>query len=112
MENYEIIDEIGKGSFSRVYKVKSKLNNEFYAMKEVYFKDLSSKEINNSINEIRILASINCPNIISYKEAFYIEKGNTLNIVMEFCNDSDLDCKLNLMKKKKDFLTKKKYGQS
>jgi NIMA (never in mitosis gene a)-related kinase len=36
----------------------------------VALKNLSDKEKDNAINEVRILASINHPNIISYKEAF------------------------------------------
>lgn len=36
----------------------------------VALKNLSSKEKDNAINEVRILASINHNNIISYKEAF------------------------------------------
>jgi NIMA (never in mitosis gene a)-related kinase len=32
---------------------------------------LSTKEKENALNEIRILASIESPSIISYKEAFF-----------------------------------------
>jgi NIMA (never in mitosis gene a)-related kinase 1/4/5 len=32
---------------------------------------LSAKEKENALNEVRILASINHPNIASYKEAFF-----------------------------------------
>jgi NIMA (never in mitosis gene a)-related kinase len=40
------------------------------------------------LNEIRILASINHPNVIGYKEAFFNE--NTLCIIMEHANEGDL----------------------
>ena len=51
--------------------------------------DLSVKERQNALNEVRILASIQHPNIIGYKEAFiYNEKY--LCIIMEFANDGDL----------------------
>jgi NIMA (never in mitosis gene a)-related kinase len=36
----------------------------------VALKNLSDKEKDNAINEVRILASIHHPNVISYKEAF------------------------------------------
>jgi NIMA (never in mitosis gene a)-related kinase len=39
---------------------------------------LSEKERENSLNEVRILASIRHPNVISYKEAFIDEPSNTL----------------------------------
>jgi len=35
--------------------------------------DLNEKEKNNALNEVRILASIRDPNIISYKEVFLTE---------------------------------------
>ena len=47
-------------------------------MKKVDIDDLSFKEKQNALNEIRILASINHPNMIAYKEAFVDEETNTL----------------------------------
>ena len=40
--------------------------------------NLSEKEKENALNEVRILASIRHPNIISYKEAFLDEGTNSL----------------------------------
>jgi len=39
---------------------------------------LSDKEKENALNEVRILASINHPNIINYKEAFVDEASQSL----------------------------------
>lgn len=64
---------IGEGSYSSVYKVKRKSDGLEYALKKVKMDELSEKEKTNSLNEIRILASIKHPNIISYKEAFIEE---------------------------------------
>ena len=55
---------------------------------------MSEKEKKNAFNEVRILASIEQPNIIAYKEAFFDENLNTLNIVMEFADDGDLEEKI------------------
>ena len=41
-------------------------------------KELTEKEKTNALNEVRILASIKHPNIISYKEAFIDESSSTL----------------------------------
>jgi NIMA (never in mitosis gene a)-related kinase len=51
---------------------------------------LSAKEKENALNEVRILASINHPNVIAYKEAFIEEISSTLCIVMEYANGGDL----------------------
>lgn len=52
--------------------------------------NLSEKEKHNALNEVWILASIQDPNVISYKEAFFDESSNSLCIIMEFADDGDL----------------------
>ena len=39
---------------------------------------LSDKEKENSVNEVRIIASISCPYVISYKESFIDEASDSL----------------------------------
>jgi len=51
---------------------------------------LSTKEKENALNEIRILASIDSSAIISYKEAFFDEKISVLCIVMEYAGKNQL----------------------
>ena len=80
MENFEILEKVGEGSFSIVYKVKRKIDNQIYALKKVSLQNLKEKNIRNTLNEIRILASIKSNFIIQYKEAFYEEKENALII--------------------------------
>lgn len=46
--------------------------------------------LQNSVNEVRILASLHDPYIVSYKEAFLDEKTESLYIVMEYVDDGDL----------------------
>lgn len=40
--------------------------------------ELTDKEKQNALNEVRILASIKHPNIVSYKEAFIDDASSTL----------------------------------
>ena len=53
-------------------------DNEVYALKKVKMLNLSDKEKENALNEVRILASINQPNVIQYKEAFIDESSSSL----------------------------------
>ena len=99
--DFEKIKELGKGSFGSVYLVRRKEDHKIYALKSVYIEKLNKKEQQNSVNEVRILASVNHPNVIGYKEAFWDEKDNTLNIVMEYADDGDLQTKINKMKKER-----------
>jgi len=90
---------LGKGSFGSVYLVRRKRDKKIYALKSVYMEKLSKKEQENSVNEVRILASVNHPNVIGYKEAFWDDSGSTLNIVMEYADDGDLHTKIERMEK-------------
>ena len=88
-----------------MYKVKRVTDGEIYALKKVLISKLNQKEKDNAINEIRILASINNQNIISYKDAFYDDKTNYLCIVMEYADDCDLESKINQKIKSSTFFT-------
>ena len=90
---------LGKGSFGSVYLVRRRQDNKIYALKTVILEKLNKKEQENSVNEVRILASINHPNVIGYKEAFWDDDKSALNIVMEYADDGDLHSKIEKMKK-------------
>jgi NIMA (never in mitosis gene a)-related kinase 1/4/5 len=51
---------------------------------------LSTKEKENALNEVRILASVQHETIIGYKEAFFEDASSCLCLVMDFADDSDL----------------------
>ena len=85
---YEEIKEIGKGGFGRVIKVLSKLNNKFYAVKEISIKGKAKDEIEKFQKEANILSKFNCENIVKY----YNSSKNNENfyILMEFCDGQNL----------------------
>ena len=94
MENFDIIEKLGEGSYSTVYKVKRKLDDQIYALKKVKLLNLNEREKKNSLNEVRILASIKSKYVISYKEAFFDEKDSTLGMVMQYADNGDLHQKI------------------
>lgn len=101
LKDFEYLKEIGKGAFATVCLVKRKSDGIMYAMKRVKISSLSSKERENALNEVRILASIEHPNLIGFKECFYDEESKTLNIVMEFADDGDVETKIKNLSKTK-----------
>ena len=103
LKKYKIIQRIGKGSFGSVYLVTRKEDQKIYALKSVIMEKLNKKEQENSVNEVRILASINHPNVIGYKEAFWDDKTSSLNIVMEYADDGDLQSKIIKMRNENGF---------
>ena len=107
MENFEIINKLGSGGFSKVYKVKRKLDNKIYALKKVQILNLSEKQKLSSLNEIRVLASINSKFVVNYKEAFLDEKDSTLCLVMEYADRGDLSNRIKEQKKKGKYFNEK-----
>lgn len=97
-----MIKSLGEGAFSTVYKVKRKSDNQEYALKKVKMGKLTDKEKSNALNEVRILASINHPNVISYKESFFEDKSSTLCIIMEYADGGDLLQKIDKIKNGKE----------
>ena len=103
MNDFQIISKLGEGAYSTVFKVKRIVDNQIYALKKVKLLNLSEKEKENSLNEVRILASVKSNFVVSYKEAFFDEKDNTLCIVMEFADRGDLYQKIVAHKKSAKF---------
>ena len=90
MNDFQIISKLGEGAYSTVFKVKRNIDKKIYALKKVKILNLSEKEKENALNEVRILASVKSNFVVSYKEAFFDEKDNTLCIIMEFADRGDL----------------------
>ena len=103
MDDFQIISKLGEGAYSTVFKVKRTVDGKTYALKKVKLLNLSDKEKENALNEVRILASVKSNYVVSYKEAFFDEKDRTLCIVMEFADNGDLYQKIVEHKKKAMF---------
>ena len=72
------ISYLGEGAYSVVYKVRRLVDGNIYALKKVKLLNLSDKEKQNALNEVRILASVKSSYVVSYKEAFFDEGESCL----------------------------------
>lgn len=72
---------LGEGSFSRVMKVRSRLDNRFYALKVIDLRLLSDREIQNLQNEIQLHRTLKHPNVINF--IAHLFEGNHLYILLE-----------------------------
>lgn len=61
-----------------MYKVRRLVDGNIYALKKVKLLNLSDKEKQNALNEVRILASVKSSYVVSYKEAFFDENESCL----------------------------------
>ena len=89
LDDFEILQTLGKGSYGYVAKVKSKINNKIYAMKMIDFSLIKDQiEIELSYNEIKIIQSLDSPHIIKYYTSFSVDKK--MYILMEYINNGDI----------------------
>ena len=85
---YEVIKELGKGGFGRVIQVKSKSDNNYYAIKEITIKAEMKDGLENIKKEADILSKFNCNNIVKYYDS-YLDKDK-FYILMEYCKGQNL----------------------
>ena len=67
-----------------LHQVKRNSDEKLYALKKISLFSLKPREIQNALNEIRIMSSIQNPYVISYKESFYDENSKCLCLIMEY----------------------------
>ena len=87
---------LGSGTYGKVYKAIRQSDNKPYAVKVVNLSTLDQREIEDSVNEIRIIASFESPFILGFYEAFCDK--NRLCIVTEYAKLGDLQ---NFFRKRK-----------
>ena len=89
LDDFEILQTLGKGSYGFVSKVKSKKNQKIYAMKMIDLSLVNDEQESNLLkNEIKILHQLNSPHIIKYYLNFQIQ--TKIYILMEYINNGDL----------------------
>jgi eukaryotic translation initiation factor 2-alpha kinase 2 len=83
------LDLIGKGAFGKVYKHYNELDDNTYAVKKIL---LTQEYANHALKEVRILATLNHPNIVRYFHS-WLEALRTsdVNLLKEFEEDQDED---------------------
>ena len=106
--DFTIIKKLGDGAYSSVFKVRRHDDNDIYALKKVKMLSLSEKEKENALNEVRILASIDHPNVIAYRDAFIDEPSSSLCLVMEYADNGDVFQKICNYQKRETYIKEKK----
>jgi serine/threonine-protein kinase len=86
--SYEVVDVLGHGGMGEVYRVRHLITDRIEAMK-ILVSAAESVELRERFNrEIRVLGTLNHPNIAGLHTAFYHE--DHLIMVMEFVEGEDL----------------------
>ncbi|KAI1241895.1 hypothetical protein IHE44_0005399 [Lamprotornis superbus] len=94
MDKYEIIKQIGEGSFGKIFLAKGKMDNEPCVIKEINLTKMPVKEKEASEKEVILLAKMKHANIVTFYAS--LQEKNKLYIVMEYCDGGDLMKRINM----------------
>ena len=86
LENYDVLEQLGKGGYGKVYKVKDKKTGEIRACK--HLTKLGIKNLEQFQREINILIKADHPNIIKLYDIF--ESKHSFYLIMEECKGGEL----------------------
>ena len=81
------LDLIGKGAFGKVYKHYNELDDNTYAVKKIL---LTQEYANHALQEVRVLATLNHPNIVRYFHS-WLEALRTSDVNLLKVNEEDSD---------------------
>ncbi|XP_071976600.1 eukaryotic translation initiation factor 2-alpha kinase 1 [Engystomops pustulosus] len=70
LNEFEEIAQLGKGGYGKVYKVRNKLDGQFYAIKKILIKKVSRRDCKKVLREVKVLAGLQHPNIVGYNTAW------------------------------------------
>ncbi|KAM5152595.1 eukaryotic translation initiation factor 2-alpha kinase 1 [Mantella aurantiaca] len=70
LNEFEEITQLGKGGYGKVYKVRNKLDGQFYAIKKILIKKVSRRDCKKVLREVKVLAGLQHPNIVGYNTAW------------------------------------------
>ena len=102
--DYQILAELGHGTYGKVYKVKNRNNGSIRAMKKISKYWLGNLNENEVIKEIEILKNLNHPYIIKLFE--YYSTDDYIYLINELCTEGDLQGKIKKIKKFPEFIVK------
>ncbi|XP_020808794.1 serine/threonine-protein kinase Nek2-like [Drosophila serrata] len=90
LRDYDVLAEIGSGSFATCYKVQERSTGEVFALKGIDYDQLDEDKREALFSEITMLRELQHPNIVQYFHHFDSRVVKVLHIVMECCAGGDL----------------------
>ncbi|XP_051694925.2 eukaryotic translation initiation factor 2-alpha kinase 1 isoform X2 [Oryctolagus cuniculus] len=70
LNEFEELSILGKGGYGRVYKVRNKLDGQYYAIKKILIKGATKTDCMKVLREVKVLAGLQHPNIVGYHTAW------------------------------------------
>ncbi|KAG7694350.1 hypothetical protein KL951_004228 [Ogataea haglerorum] len=104
MDDFQVLELIGRGSFGCVRKVRRISDGKVFVRKEISYGAMNSKEKHQLSTEFRILRELRHPNIVQYLHHDHVQDEHQVHLYMEYCDGGDLSVLIKKYKERNEFI--------
>nr|GMD00176.1 serine/threonine-protein kinase Nek6-like [Ipomoea batatas] len=89
MEEYEVIEQIGKGVYGTTFLLSHRAEKRKYVLKKIPLAKQNEMTKRAAYQEMNLNAKLKHPYILEYKDA-WVEKGSNICIITDYCQGGDM----------------------
>ncbi|WJX11216.1 non-specific serine/threonine protein kinase [Trifolium repens] len=89
MDDYEIVEKLGRGALGATFLVLHKTDRKRYVLKKIRLAKHTEKSKLTAYQEMDLIAQLNYPYIVEYKDA-WVEKEDYIYIISGYCEGGDM----------------------